>query len=71
MGNLPAKTYSAIDSDASVLTHFGIPAINYGPRPQDASTRTGGGEYQNIEDVVKVSKVFASTALEICNRAAG
>jgi acetylornithine deacetylase len=70
-GEAPAKTYSAIDSDASVLTHFGIPAINYGPRPQDASTRTGGGEYQNIQDVVKVSKVFASTALDICNRPAG
>jgi acetylornithine deacetylase/succinyl-diaminopimelate desuccinylase-like protein len=69
-GQSPSKTYSAIDSDASVLTHFGIPTINYGPRPQDTSTRTGGGEYQNIEDVVKVSKVFAITALDICNRAA-
>ena len=38
----PVKNYSAIDSDASVLTHFGIPAINYGPRPLDPDLRTGG-----------------------------
>ncbi|MBI4528994.1 MAG: M20/M25/M40 family metallo-hydrolase [Deltaproteobacteria bacterium] len=66
----PEKTYSAIDSDASVLTHFGIPAINYGPRPMDASTRTGGREYQNIEDVVNVAKVFALLALDVCSREA-
>jgi len=66
----PQKVYSAIDSDASVLTHFGIPAINYGPRPQDPSTRTGGREYQNISDVVNVAKVFALLALDLCNRGA-
>lgn len=64
------NVYGAIDSDASVLTHFGIPAINYGPRPMDASTRTGGREYQNIEDVVNVAKVFALLALDVCNREA-
>jgi len=64
------NVYGAIDSDASVLTHFGIPAINYGPRPMDASTRTGGREYQNIEDVVNVAKVFALLALDVCNRPA-
>jgi acetylornithine deacetylase/succinyl-diaminopimelate desuccinylase-like protein len=64
----PEKNYSAIDSDASVLTHFGIPAINYGPRPLDTTTRTGGREYQNIDDVVSVAKVFALTALDICTR---
>ncbi|HEY1268089.1 MAG TPA: M20/M25/M40 family metallo-hydrolase [Candidatus Binatia bacterium] len=62
--------YGAIDSDASVLTHYGIPAINYGPRPRDASTRTGGREYQNIDDVVNVARVFALLALDICNRPA-
>jgi acetylornithine deacetylase len=66
----PQNVYGAIDSDASVLTHFGIPAINYGPRPMDASSRTGGREYQNIDDVVKVAKVFALTALDVCNRTA-
>jgi acetylornithine deacetylase len=64
------NVYGAIDSDASVLTHFGIPAINYGPRPKDPSTRTGGREYQNIQDVMDVAKVFVLLALDICNRAA-
>jgi acetylornithine deacetylase/succinyl-diaminopimelate desuccinylase-like protein len=62
--------YGAIDSDASVLTHYGIPAINYGPRPMDAATRTGGREYQNIDDVVNVARVFVLLALDICNRPA-
>lgn len=66
----PQNVYGAIDSDASVLTHFGIPAINYGPRPADTATNTGGREYQNIDDVVKVAKVFALTALDVCNREA-
>src|ERR1044071_212710 len=66
----PQSVYGAIDSDASVLTHFGIPAINYGPRPKDPATNTGGREYQNIDDVVSVAKVFALTALDICNRTA-
>jgi acetylornithine deacetylase/succinyl-diaminopimelate desuccinylase-like protein len=66
----PRSVYGAIDSDASVLTHFGIPAINYGPRPADGTTNTGGREYQNLDDVVRVAKVFALTALDICNRPA-
>lgn len=66
----PQKLYGAIDSDASVLTHYGIPAINYGPRPSDPSTKTGGLEYQNINDVINVAKVFAILALDICNRRA-
>jgi hypothetical protein len=36
----------------------------------DASTRTGGREYQNIDDVVNVARVFALLALDICNRPA-
>jgi acetylornithine deacetylase len=64
------KYHSAIDSDASVLTHFGIPAVNYGPRPLDTSTRIGAREYQNVNDVVNAAKVFALSAIDICNRAA-
>ena len=66
----PQKLYSAIDSDASVLTHYGIPAIQYGPRALDPSIRTGGLDYQNINDVINVAKVFAILALDICNRQA-
>ena len=51
----PVKNYSAIDSDASVLTHFNIPSINYGPRPQEPAYYRGGVEYQNIDDVVNVA----------------
>ena len=64
------KYHSAIDSDASVLTAFGIPAVNYGPRPLDTSTRVGAREYQNINDVVNAAKVFAVAAIDICNQTA-
>ena len=65
----PQNVYGAIDSDASVLTHFGIPAINYGPRPTDCY-KDRRSRYQNIDDVVNVAKVFALLALDVCNREA-
>lgn len=68
----PVKEYLPIDSDASVLTHFGIPALNYGPGP-DRMGRLGGlggREFQNIDDVIRVARVFALTALDICGRRA-
>src|SRR5258706_1794013 len=64
------NVYGAIDSDASVLTHFGIAAINYGPRPRDASTRPGGREHPDIENALTRPKVFALLALDVCNRLA-
>ena len=50
-------------SDASVLSRFGVPTINYGPSsgPRDAE-----GEKVKIQTLVEITKIYALTAAEIC-----
>ncbi|HEY2460697.1 MAG TPA: M20/M25/M40 family metallo-hydrolase [Candidatus Acidoferrum sp.] len=51
------------DSDASVMTRFGIETLNYGPSsgPRDAE-----GEKVAIETLVNVTRVYALAVAEIC-----
>jgi len=51
------------DSDASVMTRFGIETLNYGPSsgPRDAE-----GEKVAIETLVNTTKVYALAAAQIC-----
>ena len=51
------------DSDASVMTRYGIETLNYGPSsgPRDAE-----GERVAIETLVNTTKVYALAAAEIC-----
>jgi acetylornithine deacetylase len=51
------------DSDASVMTRYGIETLNYGPScgPRDAE-----GEKVAIETLVNTTKVYALAAAEIC-----
>jgi acetylornithine deacetylase len=50
-------------SDASVLSRYGIPTVNYGPSsgPRDAE-----GEKVKIQTLLDVTKVYALTAAQIC-----
>ncbi len=50
-------------SDASVLSRFGIPTVNYGPSsgPRDAE-----GEKVRIQTLVNVTKVYALTMARLC-----
>jgi acetylornithine deacetylase len=50
-------------SDASVFSRFGIPTVNYGPSsgPRDAE-----GEKVSIDTLVKITKIYALTAAQIC-----
>ena len=50
-------------SDASVLSRFGVPTVNYGPSsgPRDAE-----GEKVAISTLVEITKVYALVAAEIC-----
>ncbi|MBV8205402.1 MAG: M20/M25/M40 family metallo-hydrolase [Acidobacteria bacterium] len=50
-------------SDASVLSRYGIPTVNYGPSsgPRDAE-----GEKVRIQTLVDVTRVYALTAAQIC-----
>lgn len=57
--------YSTVlwDSDASVMTRFGIETLNYGPSsgPRDAE-----GEKVAIETLLNTTKIYALAAAEIC-----
>ncbi|PYT58822.1 MAG: hypothetical protein DMG35_16425 [Acidobacteria bacterium] len=60
----PAKHSTVVwDSDASVLTRFGIETLNYGPSsgPRDAE-----GEKVAIETLLNTTKIYALAAAEIC-----
>ncbi len=59
----PERTTVAWSSDASVLSRYGIPSINYGPSsgPRDAE-----GEKVAIRTLVDITKIYALTIAEIC-----
>lgn len=60
----PAEYATVVwDSDASVLTRYGIATLNYGPSsgPRDAE-----GEKVAIATLVNTTKVYALAAAEIC-----
>ncbi len=60
----PAKHTTVLwDSDASVMTRYGIETLNYGPSsgPRDAE-----GEKVAIETLVNSAKIYALAAAEIC-----
>jgi len=50
-------------SDASVLSRFGCPTVNYGP---SSGPRDHEGEKVAIQTLVDITKVYALTAAEIC-----
>jgi acetylornithine deacetylase/succinyl-diaminopimelate desuccinylase-like protein len=63
LGSAPKHATVVWDSDASVMTRYGIETLNYGPSsgPRDAE-----GEKVAIETLVKTTKVYALATAEIC-----
>jgi acetylornithine deacetylase len=63
LGTPPKHATVLWDSDASVMTRYGIETLNYGPSsgPRDAE-----GEKVAIETLVNTTKVYALAAAEIC-----
>jgi len=63
LGVAPKHATVLWDSDASVMTRFGIETLNYGPSsgPRDAE-----GEKVAIETLVNTTKVYALAVAEIC-----
>ena len=63
LGSAPKHATVLWDSDASVMTRFGIETLNYGPSsgPRDAE-----GEKVAIETLVNTTRVYALAAAEIC-----
>ncbi|MFZ0343410.1 MAG: M20/M25/M40 family metallo-hydrolase [Gaiellaceae bacterium] len=66
-GEPPARDVTRWFSDASALTRYGVPTVNYG-------TSTGLmdvelGENLEIDGLVTTAEVYARLALEVCGRA--
>jgi acetylornithine deacetylase/succinyl-diaminopimelate desuccinylase-like protein len=66
-GETPGRDVTRWFSDASALTRYGIPTVNYG-------TSTGLmdvelGENLAIEGLVQTAEVYARVAMEVCGRA--
>ena len=63
LGEEPKHTTVLWDSDASVMTRFGIDTLNYGP---SSGPRGAEGERVVIDTLVNTAKVYALAAAEIC-----
>jgi acetylornithine deacetylase/succinyl-diaminopimelate desuccinylase-like protein len=66
-GKPPARDVTRWFSDASALTRYGVPTVNYG-------TSTGLmdvelGENLEIDALVRTAEVYARVAMEVCGRA--
>ena len=66
-GAKPERDVTRWFSDASALSRYGIPTVNYG-------TSTGLmdvdlGENLEIEGLVQTAEVYARVAMEVCGRA--
>jgi acetylornithine deacetylase len=63
LGAAPKHATVLWDSDASVMTRFGIETLNYGP---SSGPRDDEGEKVAIATLVNTTKVYALAAAEIC-----
>ena len=63
LGGKPERGTVLWCSDASVLSRYGIPTVNYGPSsgPRDAE-----GEKVRVQTLVDVTKIYALTAAALC-----
>ena len=59
-------------SDASHITRYGVPTLNYGPSGRTRSGVPGWdpniGEHVSLEDLYHTTKVYASLLLDVCGR---
>jgi acetylornithine deacetylase/succinyl-diaminopimelate desuccinylase-like protein len=63
MGRPPERDTVLWCSDASVMSRFGIPTVNYGP---SSGARDAEGEKVAIKTLVDITGVYALTAAQIC-----
>jgi len=63
-GSRPERDVTRWFSDASVLTRYGIPTLNYGASTGLPDAKLG--EYLEIDALVKTAEVYARAATKIC-----
>ncbi len=62
-GRAPKRDTVLWSSDASVLTRYGVPTVNYGP---SSGPRDKEGEKVRIETLVNMTRIYALTAADLC-----
>jgi acetylornithine deacetylase len=67
-GSSPERDVTRWFSDASALTRYGIPTVNYGT--SSGLLDTVKGENLEIDGLVKTAEVYARAAMQICGVAA-
>ena len=65
-GSTPERDVTRWFSDASALTRYGVPTVNYGT--STGLMDTSLGENLTIEGLVQTAEVYARAALRICGR---
>jgi acetylornithine deacetylase/succinyl-diaminopimelate desuccinylase-like protein len=63
-GELPGRDVTRWFSDASALTRYGVPTVNYGT--SSGLLDTVKGENLEIEGLVRTAEVYARAAMKIC-----
>ena len=76
MGEITGPFLRRPGSDAVHLTAYGVPCVQFGPGGRlhpDAQGRSMHeiGDHVLLDDVVAAARVYASTALNVCNQTAG
>jgi acetylornithine deacetylase/succinyl-diaminopimelate desuccinylase-like protein len=63
-GETPARDVPRWFSDASALTAYGIPTLNYGT--STGLMEPGTGESLDVDGLVKTAEVYANVARTVC-----
>jgi acetylornithine deacetylase/succinyl-diaminopimelate desuccinylase-like protein len=63
LGEAPEHATVLWDSDASVMTRFGIETLNYGP---SSGPRDSEGEKVAVSTLLNTTKIYALAAAQIC-----
>jgi len=63
VGAAPKRDTVLWSSDASVLTRYGVPTVNYGP---SSGPRDREGEKVRIQTLVDMTRIYALTAADLC-----
>jgi acetylornithine deacetylase/succinyl-diaminopimelate desuccinylase-like protein len=65
-GTVPERAVTRWFSDASALTRYGVPTVNYGT--STGLMDTSKGENLTIEGLVQTAEVYARAALRVCGQ---
>lgn len=69
-GEDPVVVAAGWQSDASILTRYGIPAVHYGPsgrrKPGARELYAPASEHISLDDLLQCTKVYCAVILDVC-----